>query len=357
MTTLLSDLAIAFLALSGLALINPKLFRLHRRGVAVVTASLSLVLYVWSLLALSTHFPTTIVIDPSRSLGYSTTWVPGDLLVIDLARNRVVKTIALEPFSPGPDELFIDPTNTYLYMVNRGIVVFDLRTNARVTHYEIVDLATHPGSLYLYATTPTPTNDVIVIDPTRNEVVARMHFPEWLFNVQFDVSGRRIYVLSGTDTLNVIDVASNRIVTKLQGGYGKSIPDVRKTLRAHGDAFFYGLDGLRLQLINASTGKTVMTIAEGVNDMAIHPLGNNLYASVCCGGPGQFAGVHVVDTQLNKIIASVPITGDPTNMAMHPSGDSLYVVTSGGIVKLDTKTRTVATRIPICPRFRYSLCR
>jgi YVTN family beta-propeller protein len=78
-------------------------------------------------------------------------------------------------------------------------------------------------------------------------------------------------------------------------------------------------------------------------DLAVTPNGKQLW--VADTGPQTSAaspsGLSVVSTSTDKVIATIPLAGDPAKIAFSPSGARAYVTTAAGLWVYDTATRKV----------------
>lgn len=93
---------------------------------------------------------------------------------------------------------------------------------------------------------------------------------------------------------------------------------------------------------------TVATLPHGATSLAIDPTGRFLYAA------DATLAVDVVDVTASPggaFVAAIPVGFAPMSVAIHPSGNPLYVatVTSGVVSVVDTATRTVIATIPTTP--------
>jgi YVTN family beta-propeller protein len=78
-------------------------------------------------------------------------------------------------------------------------------------------------------------------------------------------------------------------------------------------------------------------------DLAVTPDGTQVWVADTGPqtSPGSKSDVSVISTATDKVLATLPLAGDPAKIAFSPSGAQAYVTTSGGLVVYDTATRTV----------------
>ena len=78
--------------------------------------------------------------------------------------------------------------------------------------------------------------------------------------------------------------------------------------------------------------------------MALNPEANRAYISN--GGDGT---VSVIDTDVHKVIATIPVGKRPWNMALTPDGSHLYLANGrpDEVSVIDTKENKVIKTIPV----------
>jgi YVTN family beta-propeller protein len=155
-------------------------------------------------------------------------------------------------------------------------------------------------------------HSVSVIDTTTNSVTATIPVGTAPERIALNPDGSRLYVGdmdTSTNTVVVIDTATNTILTRLTSGF--SIPQ----------------------------------------GLAINPAGTRLYVAnnnCCSGAPGY---VSVLDTSNYSTIATIQVGLEPTHIAFTPDGTKAYVTNNGGqslggtVSVIDTGTNTVTNTI------------
>jgi YVTN family beta-propeller protein len=159
---------------------------------------------------------------------------------------------------------------------------------------------------------------------------------------------------SAIDTKNCVIVQTYDVDdTAIPGGDG----DVNYSATNEGVAT-YG--GGKLYFADAGTSTVAVIVTKKLNpanyynpaeklirvgmdpqDLAVTPDGKQLW--VADTGPQTAAaspsGLTVVSTSTDKVIATLPLRGDPAKIAFSPSGTRAYVTTSEGLWVYDTATR------------------
>jgi YVTN family beta-propeller protein len=79
----------------------------------------------------------------------------------------------------------------------------------------------------------------------------------------------------------------------------------------------------------------------------VHPDGSRVFVS-----NGKDGTVSVIDTSINKIVATIEVGKRPWNMAITPDGGKLYVANgrSDSVSVIDTATNTKLKDIPVGKR-------
>jgi YVTN family beta-propeller protein len=119
------------------------------------------------------------------------------------------------------------------------------------------------------------------------------------------VSGNTLYIAdTGTDTVSVIDAAT-------------------------------------LDPSNYNPAETDIHVGFNPQALAVTPNGSQLWVADTGPqtAPSSPTDVSVIDTATNKVTATIPVKGAPSQVAFSPSGKSAYVVTADGLYTFSTATR------------------
>jgi YVTN family beta-propeller protein len=199
-----------------------------------------------------------------------------------------------------------------------------------------------PAATYhVYATNET-SNNVSVIDPTTNEVVATVDVGKRPRGIHVSPDRKTVYVaLSGTpiggpgvdekqllkehpadkaaDGIGVIDVAQNKMVKTIPGG---SDPE----------EFSLSLDGTLLYISNEddsaasileiATGKILASFKVGDEPEGVATSPDGQYVWVTSEQQGT---VSVIDTTKRKVIKTIKIGSRPRKVAFLPNGSKAFV--------------------------------
>lgn len=133
--------------------------------------------------------------------------------VIDTASNTVIAKVTVGNFASG---VVLNQAGTRAYVVSVDTVsVIDTARNAIIATVPVSSaaaIAINPSGAYLYVT--DSFQRVNIIDTATNTVVNRVGV-NWPRQVKVSLDGVRLYVVSGysLDTVNVIDIASNTVIS------------------------------------------------------------------------------------------------------------------------------------------------
>jgi YVTN family beta-propeller protein len=149
----------------------------------------------------------------------------------------------------------------------------------------------------------------------------------------------RAYVSNtGSDTVSVIDTATNTVTGSIPVSYPESIAITPNGTKA----YVIGSNGV--SVINTATNKVIGSpIPVGAyGSIAITPNGTTAY--VINSGSNT---VSVINTATNTVTGSIAVGADPNSIAITPNGKTAYVVNyrSETVSIIDTATNTVTGSI------------
>jgi YVTN family beta-propeller protein len=155
----------------------------------------------------------------------------------------------------------------------------------------------------------------------------------------------RVYVTNGTpqNTVSVMDAATNAGVgTVPVDQYPYALVANRSGTRVY--VANYNSD--TVQVIDTTLNKPVASIpvpaGSGPAAVALNPVETRLYVANLDGQT-----VSVVDTDTLSIVATIPSPGNPFGLASNPSGSKLYVASEPNVYVVDTATNTVTNTISV----------
>ncbi|MFD4144482.1 beta-propeller fold lactonase family protein [Streptomyces sp. NPDC058572] len=233
----------------------------------------------------------------------------------------LVNTIGLTGL---PESLAVSPDGRYVYTANTGtstVSVIDT-TDSSVTDIVLSGtprrLAVSPNGRYVY-TANGLSGTVSVIDTTDNSVTDITYVDANVLSVAVGASGTRLYVgigtqLSSTDTVSVVDTATNTEVDSIDLAGGDAFPH----------ALVVSADGERLYTANLGT-----------------------------------INVSVIDTATNTVANTIGLTTAPADVAITPDDTRVYTTDTntnpGTFTAIDTLTETVIGIFPTNARFPSSM--
>jgi len=162
----------------------------------------------------------------------------------------------------------------------------------------------------------------------------------------------RAYVANESDTVSVIDIATNSVAVTIPVGpipfapIGIAVtPDgTRVYVTKAGDPF--DVASGTVAVIDTATNTVVATIPVGIlpEAVAITPDGTRAYVANTASSTAS-----VIDIATNTVIATVAGLLDPLGVAITPDGTRAYVTNegSGSVSVIDTATNTVVATIPV----------
>ena len=284
--------------------------------------------------------------------------------VIDTATNTVVATI---PDPSGPLGAAFTPDGKHLYIADNfsdNVSVIDTAMNKVVATIPVGSkprgVAVTPDGRHAYVTN-TGSGDVSIIDTATNTVGITIPleglnvFP---YEVAFTPDGKHAYVTvrtvccdqEGSGGVLVIDTATNTIVCddlncEIQTGespFGVAVtPDGKQVYVAN-------VLSDNVSVIDTAMNKVVATIPDSSRPFffAFTPDGKHAYVT----NNGSF-DVSVIDTATNTVVTRAPAGCAPAGVAFTPDGKHVYVTNncSSNVSVIDTATNTMVATIPVAP--------
>ena len=184
---------------------------------------------------------------------------------------------------------------------------------------------------------------VAVLDVTTNELITTIPVGSSPSAVAITPDGSRAYVTNFLDTVSVVDIATNAMIETISVGFfPRDVAITPDGSRAYVANTFSDT----LSVIDTATNQVIDTIT-GLADpaqVAITPDGSRAYVA---HQDVPRNAVSVIDTVSNTVIASIPIpTGLPRDVAITPDGSRVYVPDFVGAVwVIETATNTIVAGI------------
>ncbi|HEX3632770.1 MAG TPA: plastocyanin/azurin family copper-binding protein [Casimicrobiaceae bacterium] len=186
--------------------------------------------------------PHTIAIRPDGKLAYVASQQPGNfaLVVVDLARRTVVRSIALDK---PPRDLEFSYDGKALYFTLAGVSavqVLDPQTD-RIVAAVATGASPHIASYFRGAPAATAVvqgpGELLLFDPATNaplRTIAVGKQPHW---VAASADGKRAYVTNeGSNDLSVVDLASGQVTTIAVGNAPRKVVVQQTAMKAGGAA-------------------------------------------------------------------------------------------------------------------------
>lgn len=204
------------------------------------------------------------------------------------------------------------------------------------------------------------SGDVSVIDSREWKVIDTIAVGKRPRGIHLDPSGKLLYVaLSGSpitppgterdapdadkkaDGIGVIDVASNRLTTKLISG---SDPEQFSLSHDGRTMYISNEDVNAVTVLDIANGKTIKQIAVGTEPEGVttSPDGKRVFVT-----SETTSEIHVIDTSTNEIVGRFQTAQRPRSIAFVPSGEKAYVTceSAGVICVVDVATLKVTQQI------------
>ncbi|MGO4649985.1 IPT/TIG domain-containing protein [Nocardia sp. 2YAB30] len=188
------------------------------------------------------------------------------------------------------------------------------------------------------------SNTVTVIDTATNGVVTTIPTGAGPRLFAFTPDGGHLYVtVAGDGLLSVIDTATNTITTSVTVG---AAPTGVSVTPDGGQVYVANQNSDTVSVIDAATNTVTATIAVGVlpTGVMVTPDGAHAYVGNIIGNT-----ISVIDTATNTVTATIPGGGGPSIVAVTPDGAHAYInnVFVNTVSVIDTATNTITATIPV----------
>jgi YVTN family beta-propeller protein len=194
---------------------------------------------------------------------------------------------------------------------------------------------------YAYITN-SGTTTVSVIDIATNKVTATVNVGSNPYGVAVNPKGTKVYVASDVnDAVSVIDTATNKVTATVPVGsdpWGIAVnPDGTKVYVANEGSG-------AVSVIDTASNKVTATIKVGnyPYGIAVNPAGTKVYAVNDLDNT-----VSVIDAATNKVTATITVGDLPTGVAVNPAGTKVYVTNEHDVSVIDTATNKVTATVPV----------
>ncbi|VVQ27610.1 Virginiamycin B lyase [Pseudomonas fluorescens] len=187
------------------------------------------------------------------------------------------------------------------------------------------------------------SNTVSVIDTATNRVLTTILVGNGPAGVAVSPDGARAYVCNlASNTVSVFDTATNRVLTTILVGNGPAgvavSPDGTR-------AYVCNMNSLIVSVIDTATHQVLTNIAvgDGLREVAFSPDGARAYVSNTIRHT-----VAVIDTATHRVLTNIQVGKSPNGIAVSPDGTRAYVSNhaSDTVSVIDTATNRVLANIP-----------
>lgn len=300
--------------------------------------------------------------SPPTAKVYVTNEDSGDVSVVDVAKNEVVRTIAVGKrprgarVSPDGRKLFVAVTGSPKGGGREhdeaadGIAVVDLERGAveRVLPAgpdpEAFDVSADGKTLYV---SNEDDAQIAVVDVAAGKIVRSIAVGREPEGVSIAPDGRHVYVASeASSEIDVILVSTNEVVARIPTA---NRPRTVMFDRSGGRALVTAELGGTIHVVDARShalvGAPVKTGGQGVKPMGIALSPDGARAYVTNGREGSIAVIDVASQRLER---SIPDVGArPWGIAITSDGRTLYVAASPDLAVVDAASGAIVKRIPV----------
>ncbi|KQV21961.1 hypothetical protein ASC74_16280 [Pseudomonas sp. Root329] len=188
------------------------------------------------------------------------------------------------------------------------------------------------------------TNTLSVIDTATNQVLTTIPVGNTPIGVAVSPDGSRTYVTNNANhTVSVIDTATNQVLTTIPVGnqpFGIAVsPDGTR-------AYICNLGSNTVSVIDTATDRVLTNIPVGNNPIGIVVSPDGTRAYVC---NVTSHAISVIDTATNQVLTHISVRSGPSWIAVSPDGTCAYVTNnaSNTVSVIDTATNRALTTIPV----------
>jgi YVTN family beta-propeller protein len=292
--------------------------------------------------------PTGAAADRETRKAYVGLFKDNAVAVVDLATNRVLKTI---PIPAGPHGLVITPDGRKVYVSSDGASTVSIIETSTDQVAGTIEVGPNPHGLAIspdghkVLVSAFGVNQAIVIDTTSDRIVGRIPVAS-AHNSVISRDGQMAYVGSqqqGAPALVVLDLVNLREVTHIPLDRTPRGLD----LSPEGKWLYFTVAGVdAVQVLDTTTQQTVGQIPTGASPhiAVFTPDGQNAIA--ISQGPGE---VDLLEPTQRLVIGTVKVGQTPHWLALSSDGRTAFVTNegSGDMSIVDVAHRRVLATIPI----------
>ncbi len=282
------------------------------------------------------------------NLGYVVMDGSNTIAIVDIDAQEIVGRIAV---AGNPHGGALAPDGRHLYAASMGsteIYVVDTRARAVTKTIDIGSISHHSAitadGRFLYVA----ADQVVVIDTSTDQVVARVGTQGQPFDLSFTPDGRLLYVLNSGSTISVIDPTTNKVVDSIEMhthtmmGHLAFAPDGKRLYVTHDAAG-------TVSVVDLPRNEKVATVKVGRGPHGVAVTHDGKYVYVANRGESTFS---VIDAETNAVIVTKEVGKRPEHVALAPDGGYVFMGINTGsdrILVIDPGTFETVKEIPGWP--------
>jgi len=273
--------------------------------------------------------PHNITMNHNGTRAYVANLKSGNFVVIDTASRKIVKTV---PAGKTTHHVSVSPDDRRLFVTIRGenaVTVYDARSIERLKMIPVgkgpaMAMFT-PDGKRAYETNGRDRS-VSIIDTSSLEVIGTITgVGGWTTASVMSPDGKLIVTGTEGDKYSVIDTATDRLVAEEPSGkdpHGVVLePDGKHALITN----LLSNDVSRVDVASGKIMDTISEVGDKPSNIAVSPDGKRAFVTLIgervASDPegrlsGKDAGVSVIDLASKKVIAVIPLGGDPYDLAV-----------------------------------------
>jgi YVTN family beta-propeller protein len=181
---------------------------------------------------------------------------------------------------------------------------------------------------------------VSVIDLTTNTVITTISDPSFNqpYTVTINAAGTKAYVTNSNGaTITIIDIANNTVIGTISGFDGPSgmviAPDgVTAYVNNYGGPILGSGNGITVRVVDLNTNTIVgapITVGLAPASLAITPDGAFVYVINYVDGNTLTGTISIIQTSTNTVVGTIPGFSGPFAIAITPNGKFAYITNFG----------------------------
>ena len=255
------------------------------------------------------------------------------------------------------------------YLSADNVIEIDTATNTQTATispngYNFDEVLVSPSGNYIYLpSSPNGTSEPAVLNvynAINNTLVTTIPIGVGPADSIISPDGKYIYISSisaqtggGPRVISVVDTSTNTLVSNINldpsidGAIHLAIHPIQNILYVVSSASFSATS--TITEFDTTTQQTIATttINASINDVAIHPSGQYIYAAT------NDKSLEVIDTSTRSVVSSIPLNYAAIHLAIHTNGKTVYVThyTNAALSIIDTDTNSLleTVSLPVYP--------